>query len=94
MLGFGNEPKRVFEAHCERHAPGYRKPDVDLASHELGGKQALPIEKGEEVASLHQSHGAGLDPSQSLLSVARRYGMLDGVGPKLIRGVPAIGTPM
>src|SRR5690349_18995409 len=39
MLGFGNEPKRVFEAHCERHPPGYCKPDVDLAPMSSAGNK-------------------------------------------------------
>src|ERR1700757_4431943 len=94
VLYFGCELQGLVKTQRECQSPGDRQPDLGLTSHEFIGKLALPVEQGEEIASLDQGHCAILDPANRTIRIAGRDRVLNRLGPQFLGGIPKRRAPM
>jgi len=88
-LDVSEQCEGLIESHRQRHSPRNGEPYPHLFTHDPARKPALPSKQREQLASLHQVHGAFLDPAQPLLHVACGKSVLDCFHPHFARCEPA-----
>src|SRR6266481_6149311 len=94
VLYFSCELQGLIKTQRECQSPGDRQLDLGLTSHEFIGKLALPVEQGEEIASLYQRHCAIFDPADRTIRVAGGDRVLNRLSPQILGGIPKCRSPV
>src|ERR1700730_14640131 len=94
VLYFGCELQGLIKTQRECQSPGDRQSDLGLTSQEFIGKLSLPVEQGEEITSLYQSHCAILDPADRTIGFSSYNRVLVRFGPQFLGGIPKCRAPV